>query len=118
MTRSLALLIAAASLAAAAAAPPVALRPCPSDREQPSGALCGEIAVPENRAKTGGRQIALSVVVLPGRSPSAKTDPVFGVAGGPGAAGTRLAIAYPRLYDMLQNDHDIVLVDQRGTGGS
>lgn len=116
-TRSVALLIAVAWLGVAPA-PSVPLRPCPADKEQTSGALCGQVSVPENRAKTGGRQIALSVVVLPGRSPSAKTDPVFGFAGGPGAAATRLSIAYPRLYDMLQNDHDIVLVDQRGTGDS
>src|SRR5262245_44591832 len=119
MTRSIALLIAMASLGAAPApAPSIALRPCAADKQQPAGALCGQIGVPESRAKTGGRQIALSIVVLPGRSASAKTDPVFGLAGGPGGAATHLAIAYPRLYDMLQNDHDIVLVDQRGTGDS
>lgn len=121
MIHSIALLIAASSLGAATAdgpGPAVALRPCPADRQLPSGTLCGQLGVPENRAKAGGRQIALALVVFPGRSPSAKADPLFGVAGGPGAASTRLALAYPRLYDMLQNDHDIVLVDQRGTGDS
>src|SRR5215471_19091333 len=105
MTSSIALLVAVASFRAPAVpAPAVALRPCAADKQLPSGALCGQLPVPENRAKAGGRQIALSLVVLPGRAPSAKGDPVFGVAGGPGAASTRLAIAYPRLYDMLQND--------------
>src|SRR5262245_4985883 len=122
MTRSISLLIAMASLGAAPApAPSIALRPCAADKQQPAGALCGQIGLPETRASrgtTGGRQIALGFVVLPGRSASAKTDPVFGLAGGPGGAATHLAIAYPRLYDMLQNDHDIVLVDQRGTGDS
>jgi pimeloyl-ACP methyl ester carboxylesterase len=86
--------------------------------EQPSGALCGQVSVPENRAVKGGRQLALNVVVLPSRSAAGKSDPVFGLAGGPGFAATRLAVSYPRLYDLLQNDHDIVLVDQRGTGAS
>jgi pimeloyl-ACP methyl ester carboxylesterase len=107
----------AASDPRAAAAPP-ALRPCLSAAQQPSGALCGQVTVPEDRAIKNGRQIALSLVVLPSRSLAGKSDPVFGLAGGPGIAATRLAVSYPRLYDMLQNDHDIVLVDQRGTGDS
>jgi len=106
-----------AAVPTASAAPP-ALKPCPAASQQHSGALCGQVSVPENRAKAGGRQISLNLVVLPGRSASAKSDPVFGIAGGPGAASTRLSLAFPRLYDMLQNDHDIVLVDQRGTGES
>jgi pimeloyl-ACP methyl ester carboxylesterase len=95
-----------------------AMRPCPPDSGQPSGAMCGQISVPENRAVKGGRQIALNIVVLPSRSAAGHADPVFGIAGGPGMASSNLAITYPRLYDALQNDHDIVLVDQRGTGAS
>jgi pimeloyl-ACP methyl ester carboxylesterase len=74
--------------------------------------------VPENRAVAGGRQIALSVVVLPSRSAAGHGDPVFAVSGAPGSAASLLATTYPRLYDQLQADHDIVLVDQRGTGRS
>ncbi len=80
--------------------------------------MCGEVSVPEDRGIKGGRQIALSVVVLPGRSAAGRADPIFGIAGGPGIGSTRLAVSYPRLYDALQADHDIVLVDQRGTGDS
>jgi len=115
MTTDIALLV---MLAAAPPDTPAALRPCPPASEQPSGALCGQVSVPENRAVKGGRQLALNVVVLPSRSAAGKSDPVFGLAGGPGFAATRLAVSYPRLYDLLQNDHDIVLVDQRGTGAS
>ena len=95
-----------------------ALRPCPTERQQPAGSMCGEVSVPEDRGIKGGRQIALSVVVLPGRSAAGRADPIFGIAGGPGIGSTRLAVSYPRLYDALQADHDIVLVDQRGTGDS
>jgi len=115
MTACFALLV---TLAAAGSGNGVTLRPCPAASEQPSGALCGQVSVPEDRGVKGGRQISLSVVVLPSRSPAGKSDPVFGLAGGPGIGATRLAVSYPRLYDMLQNDHDIVLVDQRGTGDS
>ena len=113
-----ALLPLAASAPRAAGGAPPALRPCPPAAQQPAGALCGQISVPEDRAIKAGRQIALSLVVLPSRSAAGRLDPVFGLAGGPGIGATRLAVSYPRLYDMLQNDHDIVLVDQRGTGGS
>src|SRR4029079_2872756 len=89
-----------------AGGPQISLRPCPADKQQPSGAMCGQVTVPENRAAAGGRPIALSLIVLTGRSATAKTDPVFSLAPGPGVGATRLAITYPRLYDMLQNDHD------------
>jgi pimeloyl-ACP methyl ester carboxylesterase len=110
--------LAASGPRAAGAGATPALRPCPAAAQQPTGALCGQISVPEDRAIKNGRQIALSLVVLPSRSPAGKSDPVFALAGGPGIGATRLAVSYPRLYDMLQNDHDIVLVDQRGTGDS
>jgi pimeloyl-ACP methyl ester carboxylesterase len=94
------------------------LAACGPERQAPAGAQCGVVNVPENRTTPGGRQIALSVVVLPSRSPAGRTDPVFGIAAAPGSAASLLATTYPRLYDMLQADHDIVLVDQRGTGRS
>ena len=108
-----------AGMAGQAPRPPVtALQPCPPPNEQPSGAMCGSVSVLEARAQKGGRQIALNVVVLPSRTAAGHADPIVAIGGAPGAAATRLAGAYPRLYDALQNDHDIVLVDQRGTGGS
>ena len=60
MTTWFALLV---TIAAAGSGGGVALRPCPASAQQPSGALCGQVSVPENRSLKGGRQIALSVVV-------------------------------------------------------
>src|SRR5262245_17458185 len=80
--------------------------------------MCAQVKVPEDRGLTGGREIALNVVVLPSRALAGHADPVFAIAGGPGIAATRLPATYPRLYDALQGDHDVVLVDQRGTGAS
>lgn len=81
-------------------------------------ARCGTLEVPEDPDKPGGRKIALRVAVLPADNPSARPDPVFALAGGPGQSITEV---YPRIapaFDRLHRDRDIVLVDQRGTGGS
>ena len=81
-------------------------------------ARCGTLDVPEDPAKPEGRKIALRVAVLPSENPSSKPDPVFVLAGGPGQSITEV---YPRIaaaFDRLHRERDIVLVDQRGTGGS
>jgi pimeloyl-ACP methyl ester carboxylesterase len=81
-------------------------------------ARCGTLEVPEDSRRPDGRKIALRVAVLPADAPSATSDAVFVLAGGPGQAITEV---YPRIapaFDRLNRDRDIVLVDQRGTGGS
>jgi pimeloyl-ACP methyl ester carboxylesterase len=45
-------------------------------------------------------------------------DPVFWLAGGPGGAATESAHAAAQLMSLVNQQRDIVLVDQRGTGGS
>src|SRR5262245_48326424 len=82
------------------------------------GARCGTFVVPENRAKTNGRRIVLNVVVLPAWSKSARTDAVTYLAGGPGDAATEQAVDQGWQSSALNTDRDILLVDQRGTGGS
>jgi pimeloyl-ACP methyl ester carboxylesterase len=81
-------------------------------------ARCGILQVPEDRDRPDARKISLRIAVLPSDAPSAKPDPVFVLAGGPGQSITEV---YPRIapaFDRLNRDRDIVLVDQRGTGGS
>ncbi len=81
-------------------------------------ARCGTLDVPEDPGKPEGRKIALRVAVLPSENPSSRPDPVFVLAGGPGQSITEV---YPRIaaaFDRLHRERDIVLVDQRGTGGS
>lgn len=78
--------------------------------------LCGVLEVPENREKPSGRAIALNVVVIPATEPAAGTAPLFVLEGGPGIAATGTA---KRFIDWGYNrTREIVLVDQRGTGGS
>jgi pimeloyl-ACP methyl ester carboxylesterase len=93
------------------------LQPCrvPGVAEE---VLCGKLIVPENRRTRTGRTIALNVVVLPALEQHAKLEPIFELAGGPGVGATGAAVFYAREGKEYRRRHDVVLVDQRGTGGS
>jgi len=80
--------------------------------------LCGKFAVFENRETGTGREIDLNVVVVPAFDPKNKTEPLFHLEGGPGAAATDQAKFYATDGKEYRRKHDIVLVDQRGTGKS
>jgi pimeloyl-ACP methyl ester carboxylesterase len=80
--------------------------------------FCGTLQVPEDRSNVSGRQIELRVAVVPAIAAGAKPDPFFALAGGPGDASTSFFAWLPGLYAGVHATHDIVLVDQRGTGGS
>lgn len=81
-------------------------------------AQCGTLPVPENRAVGSGRTIQLRVAVLPAQGQPRLPDPVFWLAGGPGGAATDSAAAAVQLLQLVNQQRDVVLVDQRGTGGS
>ena len=112
-----------ASVAATAALPTVApatpnrieLKPCTADGIQ---AVCGSYEVFEDRAAGSGRRIALKVVVLPAEQPQKQPDPLFILSGGPGQAASENAEFFSRSLSQVRQQRDLVLVDQRGTGGS
>ena len=79
---------------------------------------CGTLQVPEDRSKPSGRQIGLHVAVVPAQAADPAPDPFFALAGGPGDASTSFFAWLPGLYADVHARHDIVLVDQRGTGES
>ncbi len=81
-------------------------------------ARCGTFVVPENRTMPNGRSVELNVVVLPAFSQPARKDAVTYLAGGPGVAATEEAADLSQQLSALHLYHDILLVDQRGTGGS
>ncbi len=81
-------------------------------------ARCGSFAVPEDRAQPAGRTIDLRVAVVPAVSRSPQPDPLFFLAGGPGQAATESYVSLAFAFDAVSRGRDIVLVDQRGTGGS
>lgn len=93
----------------------VELQPCGRD-ELPTDALCGQYEVFEDRASRTGRKVALNILLLPALAAKAAPDPLFYLAGGPGAGATSYAGAW--FMTRLRQERDVVLVDQRGTGKS
>jgi len=76
----------------------------------------GTYTVYEDREAQAGRTIDLEVFVLPATGPNPRPDPIFHLAGGPGQAATG---TFRRMIGSWMNeDRDIVLVSQRGTGRS
>lgn len=81
-------------------------------------AVCGTVSVYENRTAQSGRIIDLNIAVVKASSSNPEPDPVFFLAGGPGEAATESTGNVEFLVWILGGHRDIVLVDQRGTGGS
>jgi pimeloyl-ACP methyl ester carboxylesterase len=99
--------------------PRLALTPCaPEGVSLSVGARCGTLTVFENRATRQGRTIGLRVVVLPATGKRRALDPVFYLEGGPGASVVAGVGDIAREDTLLRVHRDLVLVDQRGTGGS
>jgi len=91
------------------------LHPC-SDGPGGEKMLCGTYTVYEDREAQAGRTIDLNLVVLKATGPDPRPDPVFYLAGGPGQAATTVAGAF--FNSWMRKRHDLVFVDQRGTGHS
>lgn len=94
----------------------LALAPC--DVKGVEGARCGTLEVPEDWAAPQGRRISLRVMVLPATGGAPSAEPVFVLTGGPGQSATEDAADFARAREPTRAQRDIVLVDQRGTGGS
>lgn len=92
------------------------LKPC-RDGEYDSTVLCGQFAVFENTQTRVGRKINLNVVVIPAIHERNKA-PIFFFEGGPGIAVTNGGSFYADSINYYRIEHDIVLVDVRGTGNS
>jgi pimeloyl-ACP methyl ester carboxylesterase len=80
--------------------------------------LCGQFEVFENRDAATGRKISLKIVVLPSRGSPVEPDALTFLAGGGVVPATRYAPQAARWFKMLREHRDILLIDQRGTGGS
>jgi pimeloyl-ACP methyl ester carboxylesterase len=82
-------------------------------------AQCGSLEVPENPAQPQGRTIRLALAWLPPENEGdAEPDPVFMLAGGPGQSALQ---SYPQVdpaFKEVRKRRHVILVDQRGTGGS
>lgn len=81
-------------------------------------ARCGVLDVPENPDRSGGRRLPISVVVIPATVGPALPDPIVVLMGGPGEDAISAAALFADQFAPLRHDHDLLLVDQRGTGRS
>jgi len=80
-------------------------------------AKCGILHVYENRPSASGRTIPIRFVVIPALVSQPARDPVVWFAGGPGdSAVSDISNELPLLSE-FNSQHDIVFIEQRGTGG-
>ena len=93
------------------------------DLAQPNSGLstaawCSDFPVPENRADPHSRMIKLKLAVLRSRAQVASQDMLVFLAGGPGQAATDSAGTVAATLKPLLAHRHVLLLDQRGTGGS
>jgi pimeloyl-ACP methyl ester carboxylesterase len=118
---ALGILLTVGAVRGSLAAPALALTPCELEhplRLSVLAAECGVLRVPENPQRPDGRQIALRVARVAAISRRKQPDPLFVLAGGPGAAAGAFYAAVAGAFARILRERDIVLLDQRGTGGS
>lgn len=117
----IALCLAVAALSANHAAAQFVEAPKPKPlRKLPNSqrSIFGYVTVPENRSNPGNsRTIQLAVLILPAQSANPQPDPVFYLVGGPGGSATLSSGRLP-VFNILNQDRDIVFVDPRGAGFS
>jgi pimeloyl-ACP methyl ester carboxylesterase len=81
-------------------------------------ARCGTIEVLENPALPGSRKLEIHFAVIPAAKVHARPDPIVPLLGGPGESAIDAAEWSVHRLEPMLNDHDLLLVDQRGTGQS
>ena len=80
-------------------------------------ARCASLHVPQDPSRPKGRQVALHVAIIPATKQPAR-GALFYLEGGPGGAAAARAVAVNEIFAKVSEYRDIVLLDQRGTGGS
>jgi pimeloyl-ACP methyl ester carboxylesterase len=95
---------------------PLELKPCRVDGVA-EPLLCGSLPVPEDRSDPDSRKISLKIVVLPAKGEKT-LPPLYDLPGGPGIPATASAGFWAGPGSVHRAHRDVVLVDQRGTGGS
>lgn len=81
-------------------------------------AFCADFPVPENRAEPASRTLKLKLAIIKSSSQVPAKDLVVYLAGGPGQSAIQ---TYPEMapaFAPLLKHHNLLLLDQRGTGGS
>jgi pimeloyl-ACP methyl ester carboxylesterase len=83
-----------------------------------TSAFCAPFSVPENRAETNGRKLDLRLALIKSDVVTADSDIVVFLAGGPGQAAIDTWPQIAPAFAPLLAHHHVLLLDQRGTGGS
>jgi pimeloyl-ACP methyl ester carboxylesterase len=101
----------------------LSLRRCEIGRRGVGGAgtadaFCTTFDVPEDWDAPAGRHIGLRVAIVKSTAARSDGDPVVFLDGGPGGAATEDYPAIAGALGPLRQRRDILLIDQRGTGGS
>lgn len=99
------------------------LTPCEIGRRGVGGAgtadaYCTGFDVPEDWDAPNGSHIQLRVAIVRSQAAHRESDLVTYLAGGPGGAATEDYPVLAAALAPLQQRRDILLLDQRGTGGS
>jgi pimeloyl-ACP methyl ester carboxylesterase len=83
-----------------------------------TAAYCAPFQVSENPDDAGSRKIDLNLALVKADAEAADADIVVFLAGGPGQAAIETWPAIAASFAPLRQRHHVLLLDQRGTGGS
>ncbi|MFK8052379.1 MAG: alpha/beta hydrolase [Woeseiaceae bacterium] len=81
-------------------------------------ARCGTFSRPENPNEPDGQQIELRIALVPALSVQPQPDPLIIFAGGPGQGAIESYLSLRGAFEPIRQKRDVLLIDQRGTGGS
>lgn len=79
---------------------------------------CGSLTLPENYDAPDGNTIEVHFARLPAIKPTPGKQPLLLISGGPGQSAIDSAEMFDLLFSKVRRKHDLILVDQRGTGRS
>lgn len=79
-------------------------------------AVCMKAIVPENYDLPSSRQISLDLVILKAANPVSPSRSIFVLQGGPGQRTTLTIEDESEVWKKVGRTHDLVFIDQRGTG--
>jgi pimeloyl-ACP methyl ester carboxylesterase len=83
-----------------------------------TSAFCAPFSVPEDRDGTTRRRLALRLALIKSDAVAADSDIVVFLAGGPGQSAVDTWPQVAPAFAPLLAHHHVLLLDQRGTGGS
>jgi pimeloyl-ACP methyl ester carboxylesterase len=83
-----------------------------------TSAFCAPFSVPEDRDGTTRRRLALRLALIKSDAVAADSDIVVFLAGGPGQSAVDTWPQIAPAFAPLLAHHHVLLLDQRGTGGS